>query len=109
MIKRITFAAVIALVFGTVLVQNTIASTSTNSARVWLAVDGVVDQLRDQGDLVDLIKKLIASGDVCAVAGHKWLTIPNVQLNFRPDGNYQSHRTCVLCGKIETKDPGEWK
>ena len=140
MIKRMTFAAVIALAFGTVLVENTIASTSTNEVgcyasylvlpidlslmktnhvdqgcsvtnltRLWLAVDVVVDQLRDQGILVDLIKKMIVSGDVCAVAGHKWENLPHVTLEYRPDGNYPSHRTCALCGKKETKEPGVWK
>ena len=74
-----------------------------------LSVDGVVKQLREQGDLTNLVIKLVASGDVCAVVGHKWKSIPHVTLEYRPDGGYPEHRKCDLCGKVETKEPGAWK
>jgi hypothetical protein len=74
-----------------------------------LSVDGVVKQLREQGDLTNLVIKLVASGDVCTVVGHKWRSIPHATLEYRPDGCYPEHRKCALCGKVETKEPGAWK
>lgn len=72
-------------------------------------VDGVVKQLREQGDMTNLVKQLVASGDVCAVFGHKWGSVPHVTLEYRPDGDYPAHRKCDLCGKVETKETGAWK
>jgi len=74
-----------------------------------LSVDGVVKQLREQGDMTNLVKNLVESGDVCAVVGHKWERTPHVTLEYRPDGNYPAHRKCALCGKAETLEPGAWK
>jgi hypothetical protein len=78
-------------------------------SRYVLSVDGVVKQLREQGDMTNLVKNLVESGDVCAVVGHKWESIPHVTLEYRPDGNYPAHRKCALCGKAETLEPGSWK
>jgi len=83
--------------------------TNTVASRSVLSVDGVVKQLREQGDMTNLVKNLIESGDVCAVVGHKWERIPHVTLEYRPDGDYPAHRKCALCGKTETKEPGAWK
>jgi hypothetical protein len=76
----------------------------------------VVKQLREQGDMTNLIKKLVESGDVCTVVVHKWNIrpqatdiFPHVTLGYRPDGDYPAHRICALCGKVETKEPGVWK
>jgi hypothetical protein len=82
---------------------------STNVSRVHWPVDGVVKQLRDQGDMANLVKKLVESGDVCAVVGHRWESSPHVTLEYRPDGSYPQHRKCDLCGKVQTKQPGEWQ
>jgi hypothetical protein len=73
------------------------------------SVDGVVKQLREQGDLTNLVKTLVKSGDVCAVVGHQWENIPHMTLEYRTSGEYPSHRMCRLCGKVETKEPREWK
>jgi len=84
-------------------------ATNATISRAVLSVDGVVKQLREQGDMTNLVKKLVGSGDVCAVVGHKWDNIPHVTLEYRPDGDYPAHRKCALCGKTETKEPGAWK
>lgn len=69
----------------------------------------VIDTLRAQGDIPKLVKELIKSGDVCAVIGHKWERQPYMTLEYRPDGEYPERRQCRLCGKSETREPGEWK
>ncbi len=134
--KRITFAAVaVAVVSGALFAQDTItvdlskvvgspvamvaepitnilvlySSTNAYIGRCVLSVDGTVQQLREQGDMTNLVKKLVASGDVCAVIGHKWERTPHLTLEYRPDGNYPAHRKCTLCGKTETREPEEWK
>ena len=133
---RITFAATVAVVSSALFAQDSITvdlsemkvspvamvaepitnrlfelhySTNATIGRAVLSVDGVVKQLREQGDLTNLITKLVASGDVCAVVGHKWESSPHVTLEYRPDGEYPEHRKCALCGKVETKEPGAWK
>ena len=124
--RRTTFAAAaIVMVSSALFAQDSItmvAETNTNrlvdiscyatnaaiSRAVW-SVDGMVKQLREQGDMEALVKKLVASGDVCAVFGHKWEIMPHVTLEYRPDGNYPAHRKCALCSKVETKEPGAWK
>ena len=133
---RITFAATVAVVSSALFAQDSITvdlsemkvspvamvaepftnrlfelqySTNATIRRVGLSVDGVVKQLREQGDLTNLITKLVASGDVCAVVGHHWKSIPHVTLEYRPDGEYPEHRKCALCGKVETKEPVAWK
>lgn len=58
----------------------------------------------------DTIRDLIRRGEVCRVIErHIWERTPHVTLEYRPDGNYPEHRKCAVCGKIETKEPGEWK
>ena len=133
---RITFAATVAVVSSALFAQDSITvdlsemkvspvamvaepitnrlfelqySTNATIRSVGLSVDGVVKQLREQGDLTNLITKLVASGDVCAVVGHHWKSIPHVTLEYRPDGEYPEHRKCALCGKVETKEPVAWK
>ena len=133
---RITFAATVAVVSSALFAQDSITvdlsemkvspvamvaepitnrlfelqyNTNATIRRDVLSVDGVVKQLHEQGDLTNLITKLVASGDVCAVVGHHWKSIPHVTLEYRPDGGYPEHRKCALCGKVETKEPGAWK
>lgn len=74
-------------------------------------VDAVIKALRDQGDIAELVNKLVASGDICAVRGHHWAStrILYQTLEYRPDGDYPVHRECRLCGKTETKQPEEWR
>ena len=124
--RRTTFAAAaVAVVSSALFAQDSITTVAepitnrlfeiqcfvTNAAisRAVLSVDGVVKQLREQGDMTNLVKKLVASGDVCAVVGHKWESTPHVTLEYRPDGDYPAHRKCALCGKVETKEPGAWR
>jgi hypothetical protein len=73
-----------------------------------VSFDGVVKQLREQGDMTNLVKILVKSGEVCAVFGHKWAS-SYVTIEHPLDGNYAMHRACSLCGKVETKEPGVWK
>ena len=123
--RRTTFAAAaVAIVSSALFAQDSITTVgepltnwlfkfnyATNAAisRAVLSVDGVVKQLREQGDMTNLVKKLVESGDVCAVVGHKWESTPHVTLEYRPDGDYPAHRKCALCGKVETKQPGAWR
>ena len=122
--RIITFAATAAVFSVALLAQDsatTVAVPITNRLfelhhctnatirRAVLSVDGVIKQLREQGDLTNLVIKLVASGDVCAVVGHKWESSSHVTLEYRPDGCYPEHRKCALCGKVETKEPGAWK
>lgn len=74
-----------------------------------LDVDDVVRRLREQGEVQNLVKMLIKSGDVCSVIDHKWERLPHVTLEYRTDGEYPQHRRCSLCGLSETKHPGIWK
>jgi hypothetical protein len=123
--RRTTFAAAaVAIVSSALFAQDSITTVgepvtnwlfefhyATNSviSRAVLSVDVVVKLLREQGDMTNLVKKLVKSGDVCAVVGHKWESTPHVTLEYRPDGDYPAHRKCALCGKVETKEPGAWK
>ena len=133
--RRITFAAAVAAVSSALFAQDSItldlsqmkgtsvamlAEPITNKlvlyvatgvvSRSVLSVDGVVKQLREQGDMTNLVKKLVESGDVCAVVGHKWESLPYyVTLGYRQNEEYSQHRKCALCGKTETKEPGAWK
>lgn len=123
--RRTIIAAAIVMVSSALFAQDsitTITETNTNRlvdiscyatnaaiSRAVLSVDGVVKQLREQGDTTSLVKKLVESGDVCAVVGHQWESMPHVTLEYRPDGDYLAHRKCALCGKVETMEPGVWK
>jgi len=92
--------------YGLFAIQN---AASNDLIEVSLSVDVVVKQLRKQGDMTNLVNKLVASGDVCAVVGHMWNTLPHTTLEYSLSGQYTEHRQCRLCGKVETKQPGEWK
>ena len=141
--NRITFAVAVAVISSALFAQDSItvdlsqmkgtsvamlAEPITNKlvlypytngvvSRSVLSVDGVVKQLREQGDMTNLVKKLVESGDVCAVVGHKWemshieaRAIPDcVMLGYRQSREILQHRKCTLCGKTETKEPGAWK
>ena len=76
-------------------------------SRSVLSVDGVVKQLREQGDVTNIVKKLVASGDVCAVIGHKW------EHGCGVPGCCAIHnapiRHCLVCGKTQTQEVSEWK
>jgi hypothetical protein len=58
----------------------------------------------------DEIRALCAAGEVCRVIGHVWLSswIGAYYAVYYPEGAPQQ-RTCGICGKIETKTPGEWR
>jgi len=88
---------------------NTYTLVTNSLCQSVLSVDGVVKQLREQGDMTNLVKTLVKSGDVCAVVGHQWENIPHMTLEYRTSGDYPSHRMCRLCSKSETKEPGAWK
>ena len=123
---RITVAAAVAVVSSALFAQDsvvTIAEPITNrlfdfhyilasntvSRCAVLLVDDAVKKLREQGDMANLVKKLVSSGDVCAVVGHQWESTPHVTLEYRESGEYPQHRMCAICGKVETKEPGAWK
>ena len=116
---RITFAAAVAVVSSVLWAQDSITNfppsdyvgcTITNCHQYRLDVDGTVKQIREQGDMTNLVKKLVESGDVCAVMGHKWEPTPHVSHEYIRDRCYQDHRKCTVCGKVESKDLGTaWK
>ena len=64
-----------------------------------LSVDITIKQIRDQGDMTNLVKKLAAAGDICAVVGHRWVGVLQVMLEYRLDGSCFSHWECLLCGE----------
>ena len=88
---------------------NEMLIASSNVYCPTLSVDKAIKQLKAQGDIPELVKELIKSGDVCAVVGHQWERRPHMTMEYRPDGEYPEHRQCRLCGKFETREPGEWK
>jgi len=73
--------------------------TTNSLCQSVLSVDGAVKQLREQGDMTNLVLTLVKSGDVCAVVGHQWEIILDMTLEYRPSGEYPSHRMCRLCSK----------
>jgi len=121
--RRITFAAAaVAVVFSALFAKDsgtTVAGPITNMlfdfhattnyaiSHTVLSMDGAVDQLRSQGDITNLVKKLVAAGDVCAVIGHKW------EYGCGMPGCLVIHndpiRHCVVCGATQTQKVGEWK
>lgn len=76
-------------------------------SRSVVSVDGVVEQLREQGDMANLVKTLIQSGEVCAVIGHKW------EYGCGMPGCLAIHndpiRHCTICGATQTQKVSEWK
>ena len=72
-------------------------------------VDEVVKQMREQGEITNLVRRLSETGYVCSVIGHRWESVPHVTLEYRPDGDYPEHRKCSVCGKAQTKEPGAWR
>jgi len=83
------------------------SATNAVISRAVLSVDGVVKQLREQGDMAKLVKALVESGDVCAVIGHKWEYGCGVPGCLVIHNNPVRH--CVVCGKTQTQEVSEWK
>lgn len=81
----------------------------SNSPSTSVSLDRAIEEIRVRGDIPNLVKKLVKSGDVCAVVGHQWERRPHVTIEYRPDCEYPEHRQCRLCGKFETREPREWK
>ncbi len=52
----------------------------------------------------NVVNLLVESGEFCRIRGHVWLNRP-----WFGCSNSEEQRTCGVCGKIETKTPGEWK
>lgn len=60
-----------------------------------------------RNEITNAVKDLIASGDVCAVIGHKWQSgCGMVGCLVIHTGNM---RYCLICGKVETQEIGDWK
>jgi len=68
-----------------------------------------VEYMVENGTLTNIVKRLAEEGHICAVLGHRWEHIPHVTLEYRVSGEYPQHRECSICGKVETKEPSEWK
>ena len=70
-------------------------------------IDNVIKDIRKEGSMPELVKKLVKAGDVCEVIGHKWKDGCGMEgcLNFHT----VPERYCVICGKIQTKEASEWK
>ena len=79
---------------------------TNQGARMW-NIDNVIKDIRKEGSMPDLVKKLVKAGDVCDVIGHKWKDGCGTEgcLNFHT----VPERHCVICGKIQTKEVPEWK
>jgi len=81
------------LVLWPVSVSNYYISTTNTSIPYgkWVSVEWAIQQLRERGETTNMINRLIADGDMCAVSGHRWRNIDS------------QHRKCTMCGKEETK------
>jgi hypothetical protein len=88
-------------------IMDSTCVTNAVGLRSVLSVDEVVMELREQGDMTNLVKKLVASGDVCAVIGHRWE--PGCGNLACAVYHADPIRHCALCGKTQTQQPGEWK
>lgn len=59
------------------------------------------------GDTTNMILRLVREGVVCAVIGHRW------ESGCGKPGCLVLHignvRHCVICGKVEVQEIGEWK
>jgi len=71
--------------------SNNYAITNSYASSTRISIDKTIEQLRKQGDITNLVKQLIANGDVCAVTGHKWKYMTS------------SFRYCTDCRKEEHK------
>jgi hypothetical protein len=98
---RAVEAVAILLMSGTAMLVAQDTGTWTNGTNTGTAARIISDeQIRD----------LIRRGEVCRVRNaHVWATSTLTTLEYRPEGGYSERRTCALCGKTETKQPGEWK
>ncbi len=95
-------AVALLLMGGTAMLFAQDIETATNRTALASRYDISDDQIRD----------LIRRGDVCRVRGvHAWrsISVGITTLEYRPDGGHSERRTCDLCGKTETKEPGTWK
>ena len=83
------------------------ASKMTNQWALAWNIDNVIRDIRKEGSMPELVKKLVKAGDVCEVIGHKWKDGCATEgcLNFHT----VPERYCVICGKIQTKEASEWK
>jgi hypothetical protein len=87
---------------------NGMAASKMNNRWAWAwNIDNVIKDIRKEGSMPDLVKKLVKAGDVCEVIGHKWKD------GCGAEGCLVFHtapvRHCVICGKIQTKEVSEWK
>jgi hypothetical protein len=56
-----------------------------------------------------LIRQWAASGEICRVLGHKFGEPFKVyDKRSKPEFDFKWHRTCLMCGKVETKVE-EWR
>jgi hypothetical protein len=73
-----------------------------------LPLEVALRQLRQQVDMTNLVKQLVADGDVCNAIGHKW----QYGCSVGP-GCLVIHsgpiRHCVVCRKEETQRVGPWE
>ena len=70
-----------------------------------------IESLRTSGTLTNVVKALIASGDVCQQTGHQWRDGRPGERNGLVFADYHpgtSFRTCVLCQTCQTKTES-WK
>lgn len=74
----------------------------------------VVDKLRREGSLTNVVQALLATGEACKVrGGHAWAAVPAVfpqggSLYDNEPGDLEMRR-CVLCGKAECRKVGRWQ
>jgi hypothetical protein len=69
-------------------------AATNGSVSLRLSVSIVLATLRQQGDITNLVKRLVDNGDVCAAIGHKWQFGCSVGCVI-----HGPTRHCVVCGK----------
>ena len=92
-------------VFDTNLLANRVYEYTTNAVMCYTPTNWC--ERIPRNEITNAVKDLIASGDVCAVIGHKW------QSGCGMAGCLVLHsgnmRHCLICGKVETQEIGDWK
>ena len=77
-------------------------NTETNalSSKLEMNVEGTIRAIRKEGKITNLVARLVESGDVCAVIGHRF----GDEKYGRPNGivYYREDKHCTVCGKTVT-------
>ena len=112
--KRALTIVCFAISCACVRAQTNIMSNSVGTIEAFYVVAvtnyhvNTIEYLIEQGELTNVVEKLLADGHVCAIVGHQWKNEPYANLIYHPDGNYPQYRKCALCGKMQKMEVAAW-